>query len=434
MHSGQHWAVIGGGILGMTVADELAQEGASVTLCEAASQLGGLTSDWTIGPIHWDRHYHVILLSDTALRSLLARLGLEEELRWTRTKTGFYANGQLHSISNALEFLSFPLLGLIDKARLAATIVYASRVRDWKSLEQVSVSEWLTQLSGQTTFEKVWRPLLLSKLGESYEQVSAAFIWTTINRLYAARRAKMKHEMFGYLPGGYARILNRYQEDLAAHGVAFRFNSSCRNVSSLGEGIEVTFSDGSSQRFDRVAMTIPSSIAAKVCPELSDAERKLLNGIRYQGIICASLVLSRPLGGYYLTYITDRSVPFTGVVEMSTLVDRTEFSGLHLVYLPKYVSPEDDYFNASDQEIRERFVPALRRMYPDLLESDILAFQVSRAKYVFPLPTLGYSGRLPPVRTSVRHLYILNSAHNVNGTANVNDTILVAQKNKATLL
>jgi uncharacterized protein with NAD-binding domain and iron-sulfur cluster len=58
-HEPQHWAIIGGGVLGMTLAHRLAQQGERVTLCEAAPQLGGLASAWSLGDVVWDRHYHV---------------------------------------------------------------------------------------------------------------------------------------------------------------------------------------------------------------------------------------------------------------------------------------------------------------------------------------------------------------------------------------
>ena len=45
-------------------------------------------------------------------------------------------------------------------------------------------------------------PLLRAKLGDAYQAASAAFIWATIQRLYAARRSGLKKEMFGYVPGG----------------------------------------------------------------------------------------------------------------------------------------------------------------------------------------------------------------------------------------
>ncbi len=133
-----------------------------------------------------------------------------QEMKWVETKTGFYMDGQLYSMSNSVEFLRFPPLSLIDKFRLGVTIAYATRrVKDWKRLEKISVTDWLTKLSGKNVFEKMWKPLLRAKLGENYQLASAAFIWAIIARMYAARRSGLKKEMFGYLPGGYGRMLAR---------------------------------------------------------------------------------------------------------------------------------------------------------------------------------------------------------------------------------
>ena len=73
-------------------------------------------------------------------------------------------------------------------------------------METLPVDQWLRRWSGRRTFERFWLPLLRAKLGDAYQQASAAFIWATIQRLYAARRTGLKKEMFGYVPGGYARI------------------------------------------------------------------------------------------------------------------------------------------------------------------------------------------------------------------------------------
>ena len=73
----QHWAVVGGGMLGLTLALRLADRGKRVTILEADDRLGGLADAWTLdhadGSMTWDRHYHVTLLSDANLGGLLQR-------------------------------------------------------------------------------------------------------------------------------------------------------------------------------------------------------------------------------------------------------------------------------------------------------------------------------------------------------------------------
>ncbi|MFN0122622.1 MAG: NAD(P)/FAD-dependent oxidoreductase [Blastocatellia bacterium] len=425
-------AIIGGGMLGLTLAHELSREGVSVTVFEGAEQLGGLAGAWELETsagerIVWDRHYHVTLLSDMALRKVLRDIGLEDDMQWVQTRTGFYTDGKLYSMSNTAEFLRFPPLNLLDKLRLGATIFYASRIRDWRALEGTLVSDWLRQLSGRRTFEKIWLPLLRAKLGENFRITSAAFIWATIARLYAARRTGLKREMFGYVPGGYARVLCRMEKHLVRQGVVILTDHRASLVESMpDQRVLVTFENGRSEIFDQAVVTAPAGVAARLCAGLTPGERERLTNVQYQGIICASLLLKKPLADFYVTNLTDSRVPFTGVIEMSALVDKCNFGGHALVYLPKYLPANSPDWNQTDEEIRTRAMTALGEMYPHFDPADVLAFRVSRVRQVFPIPTLHYSEQAPPLETSLPGVFLVNSAQILNGTLNVNETVQLA--------
>jgi protoporphyrinogen oxidase len=433
----QKIAIIGSGFLGLTLALRLTEQGNQVTIFESAKEIGGLASVWQIGDVTWDKHYHVTLLSDSFTRKLVGELGLQNEFEWVETKTGFYTGGKLVSMSNTLEFLKFPPLDLISKFRLGGTIFYASRVKDWKALEKISVEDWLTKLSGQKTFEKMWKPLLKAKLGEAYKETSAAFIWATIQRMYAARNSGLKKEMFGYVRGGYARVLERFGEHLREKGVEIRLNTkvlSCdagtRGRGDGGISLTVETNPQSKLRnpqFDAVILTCPANTAAKICPQLTETEKAKLNNIKYQGIVCASVLMKKSLSNFYVTNITDET-PFTGIIEMSALVDKKEFGGHALIYLPKYVAPDDELFDKSDAEIEDKFLTTLEKMYPHFDRKDVLAFKISRVRQVFPIPTLGYSNNLPAMKTSLDGVFIVNSSHITNGTLNVNETIQLAER------
>ena len=60
--------------------------------------------------------------------------------------------------------------------------------------------------------------------------------------------------------------------------------------------------------------------------------------------------------------------------------------------------------------------------------SAAMTFQVARVKHVFPIPTLGYSDRVPPVHTSLPGVFLVNSSQIVNGTLNVNETLQLAER------
>lgn len=424
----QHWAIIGGGMLGMTLAHRLAKSGVRVTLCEAAPSLGGLASAWKLGDVVWDRHYHVTLLSDTCLRELLDEIGLEKEMNWVETKTGFYSGGRLYSMSTTKEFLLFPPLNMLERLRLGGTIFLASKLRNWKRLEKISVSDWLKRWSGRGAFEKIWLPLLRAKLGETYTKTSAAFIWAHIARMYKARRSGHKKEMFGYVPGGYARIIDRFAEVLEEQGVEIRCGCPVERVVSNDGMVDVDFGNGTSDRFDRVVFTVPSPIIAAACPQLNDDERTRFRGVEYMGIVCASLLLKKPISPYYVTNITDTWVPLTAIIEMTTIVDPKEFHGRSLVYLPKYVPSDSPLFQMPDAEFEETCLATLEKMHPHFSRDQVEAFRISRARYVMALPTLRYSERLPPMETSVPGVFAVNSAHILKGNLNVNETMQIAHE------
>lgn len=414
-------------MLGMTLALRLAQAGHSVTLFEGRDHLGGLADAWQLGDITWDRHYHVTLLSDEYTRGILAELGLDREMEWVETKTGFYTDGQLHSMSNSWEFLTFPPLDLISKLRLGWTIFYGSKIRNWRRLEQIPVADWLRRWSGQRTCEKIWLPLLRSKLGENYRKTSAAFIWATIARLYAARRTGLKKEMFGYLPGGYARTLSAFEGLLRELGVDIRLGAPVETVRRGDGGVQVT-TRSATDLFDRVVVTLPSSLVSDVCPDLTDDEKEAHRRIEYQGIVCASLVTGHRLADYYVTNITDGTMPFTGVIEMTALVEPSEFGGRHLIYLPRYLPARDPMYELSDEAVKDLFLSSLEQMYPHFRREHVEAFRVSRARSVMALSTLDYSAHLPPQQSSIAGVDIVNSAQIVNGTLNVNETVRLAEQ------
>ena len=327
-----------------------------------------------------------------------------------------------------MEFLQFPPLSLTDKFRLGATIFYASKIKDWIKLENIPEADWLRKLSGDNTFNKIWLPLLRAKLGENYTQTSAAFIWATIQRMYAARNTGLKEEMIGYVTGGYETVLDTFVEKLKEVGVEIRTSAAVSKINRNGEAVDVSFQSVEQETFDEVVLTVPSTIASKMVEGLTEDEYNRLNNIQYLGVVCASLVLKKPISEYYVTNVTDNDTPFTGVIEMTAMVDKAHFGGNSLLYLPKYVKASDPFFALSDDEVKELFWSRIVGMYDHIQEDDLLSFQVARAKNVFALATLNYSQGLPPISMSVPGVHILNSAHIVNGTLNVNESIQLAEK------
>jgi protoporphyrinogen oxidase len=233
--------------------------------------------------------------------------------------------------------------------------------------------------------------------------------------MYGARRSGLKREMFGFVPGGYKIVIDAFKETLMSEGVIIKTSCAAKKVKTGSSGRpSVLFDEQGNEEFDEVIVTLPSSLSARLCDGLSAAEIDKLNNIEYLGVICVAVLLDKSISDFYVTNITDSWVPFTGVIEMTALVDKKYLGGNTLVYLPKY-------------EIKTYFIDNFKKMYPSLLENNIKFVGVARAKHVITVAKLGYSDALPGVKTSIHGVSIINTAHIKDGTLNVNETVRVAE-------
>jgi protoporphyrinogen oxidase len=421
-------AVLGGGITGLTSAFYLLRAGADVTVIEGAHQLGGLASYFNFGAFWWDKFYHCILTSDGPLLQLLDELQLTSKLRWTPTKVGFFADEELYSMSSSLDFLKFRPLSLWQKARFALGVLYTCRIKDWHALEGTLASEWLKRVFGENNYQKMWGPLLKCKLGGCREQASAAFIWATITRLYSTRdKNSSQQERLGYVEGGYRTVFNRLVDAVQQMGGRIMTDAPVARIESRGGYVELDMK-GRTECFDQVIATIPSKPLAAITPGLSSDYRRKLNAVTYLGIVCVVLVLKRRLSPFYVTNLASEDFPFTGIIEMTNLISTSETAGRHLVYLPKYTSPGDPLFEASDEEIWAQFRKNVSRVIPDFDEEAVEHRFTFRERFVQPVPTLHYSEIVPEMETNVDGLIVANTTQIINSTLNNNAMIKIARQ------
>jgi protoporphyrinogen oxidase len=431
-------AVIGGGLLGLTLAFRLARRGHQVKLFEAANHLGGLAAPQRFGPITWDRYYHCILPQDTALLGLIDEIGLGADLRWKKTGTGYYAGGRAYDMSGNIDYLRFPLLTPIDKARLAATVLHASRTANPYDLYRITAEDWLTRWSGRRAYEAFWRPLLRAKFGPYYDKVAAVFIWATLTRLQGSG-GKARPGHLGYVRGGYASILSAFRKKLESLGVEILLGAPVESLELSEDGRRVHVrapAGGPSAEADQVFFTGPTRLArraaaAGLLPVIERSEQRYPTHAAYLGVACLTLVLRRPLTPYYVLNIADPNVELTGLIEMTNLIDpASETQGYSLVYLPRYLDSNDPAFERSDAELVESLLErGVRRLFPTLSDQDIVERQLNRARYVQPLPlvTERAAGRTALQRLE-RPFAVLNTTMLECATLNNNEVVSLVDR------
>jgi protoporphyrinogen oxidase len=379
--------------------------------------------------LRWDRFYHVILTTDSDLLQFIEDIGLSPDVHFRETRTGFYTDGKFYSMSNTMEFLKFKPLSLLDKLRLGAGILYTSSINDWHRLEKIYVKTWLINVFGRRNYEKMWDPLLRAKLGSAKEKASAAFIWATIKRLYGTRQKSSKKEMMGCVRDGYFSILKHVKARLLESGNNILLNHGITKAIPLDDGrVRLEGNNGKPREFDRVVATTPNPEIMKILPNIFSEFYSRLETIKYLGVICVTLLLKKSLTPFYITNLTDTSLPFTGLLETSNVMPPDIIGDKALIYLPRYLPPGDPFFEKSDSQVIEVFVSALKRMFPNFSEDEILNCKVNRETHVQPLQEIRYSEKIPPIQTPLPNFYMVNTSMILNSTLNNNQVIQLAKK------
>jgi protoporphyrinogen oxidase len=415
--------IVGGGILGLTAALRLLQNGVDVALYERSNDLGGLVGSFDFEGFPTDRFYHVILPTDDRVRGLAGELGLGEAFRFSPTQTGFFDDNRLFSMSTMREFATFPLLAPLDRARLASFVLRCQLIKDSDKLDDIALVDWLERVCGRRTVERLWAPLLDSKFDGRYDDLPATYLWARTRRMSRTRDAA-GHELMGWLDGGYQRLIDTLAARVRALGGDVQTGVEIEKIVGGAAGVCGVAVGGSVERFDHVVCTLLPLQAQRLLP--GDIAALVPDPFRYLGVICVIVRCNRSVSPYYTLNITDRRIPLTTVVETTHVVDPT-FAGGHLVYAAKYVDPSHQDLVRPVDDVASDYLGYVRRIFPRLESSAIDAVTVQRARAVEPVHTLGGRKRIPPM-SPVRGLTLASSAHVYPETVNGQAVIGVADR------
>jgi protoporphyrinogen oxidase len=416
-----HVGIIGGGITGLTTAYYLLKQGCKVTVFEAGSMLGGLATSTQMQEVWIDKFYHCILPSDTALVSLIADLGLGQELYWTETEMGFLYRGQVHPLTTPLDLLRFSPLSFTDRVRLGVTALYSRRLTDWRALEQVTAEQWLVRFCGERAFNTMWKPLLTFKFGDNYKQVPASWLWGRVKRQATTRRGQSQKEALGYVRGGFRIIFERLAAEIARLGGVVHTDTKVGSIKIADQQAHGIFVGGDLHHFDKVVSTLPITQFLKLVDLALLTDSFNYTTMSYQGVVCVVLALKERLSPYYWMPVVDPGVSFAGIVETTNLIRREDLGGINLVYLVNYVSREDPLFSAAEEQLIAESIPMLENLFPKFDASQVLQARVHRAAFVEPVWTVNYSSRMPRRALLKNTLFVLTTAQlypEINSTSN----------------
>ena len=373
-------AVVGGGLAGITAALECADAGASVTVFESRSRLGGATFSIERNGLWLDNGQHIALRCCTEYRRLLERLGTERFLdvqsrlsipvldvdgraaRFNRTAlpAPFHLSGTI---------LRYAHLTVRERIAVGRAVLALRRVDpDEPRADETPFAGWL-RAHGQSenAIDRLWDLVTLPTLNLNAEHASlalAAFVFQTgLLTESDAGDVVVPTVPLARLHGDAAAAA------LRARDVRIRQRAKVRSVCPEDGGFRIDLADGQATA-DRVVLAVPHDVAPELLPAgVYDAESA-------QGLGTS------PIVNVHLHY--DRQVIATPVAAVLAsppfwVFDRTGSAGVERgQLLALSISGADADVGLPQAEIVERSAAAVARFAPKAAAATLLDSVVTR--------------------------------------------------------
>jgi protoporphyrinogen oxidase len=406
-----NYAVLGGGVLGLTAGLRLAQRGDRVTVFEREALPGGLAAGFPIpeapdrsGERVWlEKYYHHLFKSDGSIIALVHELGLGDALEWRRPLTVTLRGGKPYQLDSPASVMRFSPMPTPSRLRMGLVLAYLRLLPSPGSLEGNFAAAWLRRTMGRHAYDTVWGPLLKGKFGGLADEIALPWFWARVHD----RTAEL-----GYVRGGFQRFYNRLAQRVRDVGGTIRLSTQVHSVERDDRGLSVAYSAGGEPRaigvFDRVVSTLPTRLTCRLVPQLPEDYRTRYDWGQAYGAHCLILALDRPLTRSYWMNVNDPGYPFMVLVEHTNYVPPEEYGGRHLIYLGNYRPMDDPLFGADKGAVMSEFLPHLRRINGAFDPAWIADSWMFSAPFAQPIVTTEYRDHIPPFATPIPGLYIAN--------------------------
>lgn len=396
--------VIGGGIAGLAAAHNLSKDNYNVTLIESNAQLGGLGTYFNHNGNWIDKFYHCQMPTDEPLLKLIDDVGLTEMLYWKPTRMGFIVDGKRYSFNTPLDLLKFKPISLIERLRFGIVSLSLRYLGKGKDLDNLPIEKWLKGLYGNNVWNKILKQLFLSKFGDHSGNLPSLYIWQRLGR-------EKNVATRGYLKCGLKGFIDAIEKNIINNGGKIFKNTNVLSLNQNGKGVEVLL-ENERLNADWVISTIPITQFSSLLKNTDTNKNFSDPNLIYQGVVNALFFLKRPLDNYYWTPVVNSNTEFDGIVEMTELVDKSQYGNYNMVYTMKYCDRNSNLFKEDENSIAERWKKQLINLYTELklTENDIADIKIFKAPFVEPIYPLGYSKIKPEIHIKGTNILLATSA------------------------
>jgi hydroxysqualene dehydroxylase len=401
--------VIGGGLAGLAAALECADAGASVTLLESRSRLGGATFSVRRNGYWLDNGQHVALRCCTSYRAFLRRLRVDHLLDvQPRLRLPVLAPDGRHASLERSAVLPAPLhlattllryrhLGPGERlAACRAALALRSLDPDDALLDRETFGSWLRR-HGQSdrAVAALWNLIALPTLNLSADHASLALAV----KVFRTGLLDESDACDIAVPTVPLQLLHAEPAAAAllARGARVETEAAVQAVERDEEGLRVRLRDRE-EVADAVIVAVPHDAVSELVPS-GVVDPQAAAGLGMSPIVNLHLHYDRPV----------LAEPFAAGVgtPVQWLFDRTASSGIgHGQLVSVSISGADAELGLSRAALRDRYVPALEELLPATRRAELLDFTVTRQPHATFRGAPGTRALRPGTRTGVAGLYL----------------------------
>ncbi|MGV1926833.1 NAD(P)/FAD-dependent oxidoreductase [Agrobacterium tumefaciens] len=398
--------VIGAGAMGLAAAHRAVNLGHEVDLIESDAVAGGMAAHFDFGGLSIERFYHFVCKSDEPTFALMRELGIADRMKWRGTSMGYFMKGRIHPWGDPISLLRFPHLSLIAKFRTGLQMFLTTKARNFSKIEHKTARQWLEQGSGKEVYNTLWKRLMELKFYQLADDISASWIATRVRRIGNSRRSLFQEEL-GYIDGGSQVLVDALVDAYTKQGGRLHLCEAAERVECLDGKVTGVRTKERFLPADAVISTLPTPLVSRLVPDLPEASKKKYDEIRNIGVVCLLFKLKKSISRHFWINIVDDTIEIPGLIEFSNLRPVKDT----VVYVPYYMPTTNHKWSWSDQQFIDEALGYIKKVNPDVGDSDVIEVKVGRLAYAQPVCEPNFYEKLPPVQTPISGLQIADTSY-----------------------
>lgn len=394
-------AIIGAGFTGLSAGYKLQKKGHQVTIFEKEAEPGGLAIGFK--KKNWDfsleKHYHHIFESDKDILKLAQEVDFQFEFKNQNTSS-FLEGGDIMRLT-PLSLMTFSKISIFERLRMGFALFYLKYLSKWQNLENEKTHDWCIKTMGEKPYKMFWEPLMISKFGPYYKDISLAWFWA---------RIKARTDKLGYPQGGFQKFADVLAKKIEKNGGEIFYNQSVEKIyESKNGGLDIKIGS-KTKSFDKVLVTVPNFFFEKMVPSLPVSYKKKLLNFKGIGALNMVLELEKPFfkgEPIYWLSICDKDFPFLAVVEHTNFIDKKHYDNKYLLYVGNYLPQNHKYFKMTKEGLLKIYDPYLSKFNPNY-RKNIKSIELFPVAFAQPIVTRNFSKKILPFETPIKNLYLAN--------------------------